>query len=108
MTTQVWYDREGPLVNKYTLTPAGRLTVQKIDTSARQTLGINAELQKNPDTLRKLKWGTQALQIPPGHLHILKQKYPELTCWDKDIRTKAWKKFMASSESKPYRVKERI
>ena len=48
-----------------------------------------------------LRW---ALSIPRVDRYLLGVKYPDLNSRDAETRTRAWKKFMASSESRPYRV----
>ena len=37
--------------------------------------------------------------IPPNDYHRLLHKYPELRCWEADVRSKAWDKFLASDEA---------
>ncbi len=51
-----------------------------------------------------MDWGQIALQIPMSHRRALGIKYPELNSTDWETNTRAWKKFAASDESKPYRV----
>lgn len=107
--TQVWYDREGGILHRYTLTPAGNLTREVLAPGKRELLDENQRRRLSgvrPDFAGG--WGRHALQIPEADLAILRSKYPELNCWDKDIRAKAWRKFLASPESRPYRVTERI
>ena len=53
---------------------------------------------------RSLSFGKAELCIPELVLAKLKKKYPDLAAPDMQIRVKAWKKFLASSESKPWRV----
>lgn len=45
-----------------------------------------------------------ALSMTPMQYDKIKKKYPDVASEDNEIQTKAWKKFIASSESKPYRV----
>jgi hypothetical protein len=65
----------------------------------------NAELRKQPGALRDLSFGRLALTIPLEDLDALRAKYPDLASRDAGIRSAAWKRFIASAESKPYRVK---
>jgi len=53
-----------------------------------------------------LSFGRWCLRIPELDLMLLKRKYPELDSKDGQIKTQAWKKFLSSSESKPYRVQD--
>ncbi len=100
-----WFEREGPLLNRYELTDSA-LTVTKCDASAAAVLENNQH-RRLSGVVPKSSWCEHALSIPPGHLQRLYAKYPELKCWDTEVRSRAWKKFMASSESKPYRVTDR-
>jgi hypothetical protein len=47
------------------------------------------------------------LSIPFEDYLALQVKYPELASPDGQIKTRAYKRFMASPESKPYRLRER-
>lgn len=52
--------------------------------------------------------GRWALSIPEEDWLRLSKKYPDLTCRDAQIRTKAMEKFIQSEESKPYRLRGRV
>ena len=108
MQTRVWHESDGGIVHRYTLEPSGRLTRERLTPGRSAHLEHNKRRQLEPESVRKLDWGKLGLSIPPNDYQRLLHQKPELKCWDKDIRTKAWKKFMASSESKPYRVQERV
>jgi len=108
MQTQVWHDAEGGVVHRYTLDTAGRLTRERLTPGRSAHIEHMKRRQLEPEHTRKLEWGKFALSIPPNDYHKLLATIPELKCWDKDIRTKAWKKFIASDASRPYRVYERI
>jgi len=56
---------------------------------------------------KDLRFGRPELEIPVGMLYFLKQKYPELDSKDSQIKTRAWKRFLASPESLPFRVRGR-
>lgn len=49
-------------------------------------------------------FGKVELRIPELVLQKLKRKYPELDSGDREIKVKAWKKFIRSSEAKPWKV----
>jgi hypothetical protein len=48
--------------------------------------------------------GRLALTIPLDDRERLRRKYPELDSTDAQTRTLAWKRFIASEESAPYKV----
>jgi len=77
-----------------------------MSTNIRQAiLHRNQELKKNPGAVNDLSFGRLALSIPELDHHYLVQKYPDLASPDAGIKNAALAKFMASSESIPYRVK---
>lgn len=53
---------------------------------------------------RKLDWGRLVLTIPVVDLARIKDRYPELRAPDAETRNRAWHRFIASSESAPYRT----
>jgi len=60
------------------------------------------------DRLAKgFRWGRPELEIPAIDLHFLTKANPDLASRDATTKTKAWKKFIASPESLPYRVRAR-
>ena len=105
MAEQVWHERVGDLVNQYRLTDNG-LTVIRCGTGRRRVLEDN-QRRRLSCVVPKSSWCEHALSIPEGDMQRLYSRYPELRCWDKDVRTRAWKRFLASSESRPYRVTDR-
>ena len=56
---------------------------------------------------RDLSFAAPQLNIPENHLYLLWKKYPELNSPDAGIKTRAWRRFLNSAESKPYRVRRR-
>lgn len=68
----------------------------------------NQELRKNPDAIRKLESMGWELSIPEADYYNLRKKYPDLASPDGMVRTLAWKSFLASAESVPYRVRDRV
>lgn len=56
---------------------------------------------------RSMDWGRAELEIPIIQLENLKRRYPELGSPDQETKTRAWKRFAASPESLPYRVRGR-
>jgi len=49
-----------------------------------------------------LRW---QLSIPLMDHFLLKKKYPDLDSSDPKVKTNAWNRFIASEESRPYRVR---
>ena len=68
-------------------------------------LNDNAEIRKNPESLRKLDAMEWTLQIPEDDFGVLIKCNPALNHDDAVIRTAAWKAFIAAPESMPYRVR---
>lgn len=56
---------------------------------------------------RQFGWGRPELEIPALDLHFLKKANPDLASLDAATKTKAWKKFLASDASLPYRTRGR-
>ncbi len=67
----------------------------------------NLELRNSGIKADGIGFGRAILQVPQLDLQRLWRKYPDLNCLDADIKTKAWLKFAASSESEPYRLQQR-
>ena len=57
------------------------------------------------DAAAEQDMGRIELHIPELDLAVLKIRYPELACRDHEIYNRAWDKFIASSESLPYRIR---
>jgi hypothetical protein len=75
----------------------------------------NASRDAGLDMLKELRlnggaphqdWGSVVLSIPPLDFVVITARYPELASLDHEINHKAWGRFLASSESKPYRVRD--
>jgi len=62
------------------------------------------------DGIRDLSFGRWCLTIDDADYQALTQRFPELSFEngeiDKDLRTRAWRRFMKSSASEPYRVQQ--
>lgn len=65
----------------------------------------NQDLQRNPGALNDLSFGRWALSIPELDHYYLVKKYPDLQSHDKTVKAAALAKFMASTESAPYKVR---
>jgi hypothetical protein len=107
MQTKTWYDREGDIVHRYTMEPNGRITRERLAPGRSAQLAFNERRRLEPEVNKDLKFGRQMLSIPQNDYHRLLHQNPELKHWEKDIRSKAWDKFMASDASKPYRIREK-
>ncbi len=51
-------------------------------------------------------FGKVELCIPELELYNLKKRYPDLESKDKEIRVKAWKKYIATAEARPWKVSQ--
>ena len=65
----------------------------------------NHQLRINPGAQRDLSFARCVLSIPELDLYYLVKKYPDLQSNDKELKQKALAKFIASSESAPYKVR---
>jgi hypothetical protein len=67
-----------------------------------------AELRKNPDALDHLSFAGWELSFPDiSELALWKKRIPDLDSEDRQTRNRAWKWFMKSEHSDPYRVRGR-
>lgn len=55
---------------------------------------------------RTTSFGKVELCIPEVELHRLKKRYPDLGSPDKEIKLKAWKRFIGTAEAKPFKVSQ--
>ena len=69
-------------------------------------LNDNAEIRKNPEALRKLDAMEWTLSIPEDDFGMLVKCNPALNHDDAATRTAAWKAFINSPVSIPYRVRD--
>lgn len=84
-----------------------RLVRRTAQPSRRPILEFVKQIRTAGDVLRPLSFMGWELSIPENDYFPLLQKYPELNSQDAELRTRAWKKFMASSEAEQYRVHHR-
>ena len=82
-----------------------KLVVKSMQPSRAAILNDNAEIRRNPLALRKLDAMQWALQIPTDDYDKLLGCNPDLTHTDAETRNAAWKAFIKSPESLPYRVR---
>jgi hypothetical protein len=81
------------------------IATRRYQTNRAQILESVRDIRNNRLT-RRLDWARPVLCIPELDLMQLRAKYPELNSRDPLERTLAWKRFIASSESQPYRVND--
>ena len=81
----------------------GKATTVTFDPNAKRVLEENQGIRNSQIVKQKadLHW---ALSMTPLQYAQICKRYPDLKSDDNEIQTKAWKRFIASSESKPYRV----
>ena len=85
-----------------------RAYVHTYGTHDDQHKAFAAELRKEGGVRDRDGLGRLALTIPPGDYQALRRANPDLASSDAKVRTAAWKKFMRSPESLPYRVRDKI
>ncbi len=71
----------------------------------RDAVMMEIERRRHGPPQRRMDWGRCVLSIPVLDLERIKDRYPELRAPDAETRNRAWAKFIASSESTPYKVK---
>lgn len=72
----------------------------------RGVLEQNKRLRNRANPLGHQPWGSSVLHIPELDFYVLARRHPELMSPDAEINKKAWDKFLASSESEPYRIRQ--
>ena len=93
------------LIRKRYWMDGAKLVVKTMQPGRDAILDENTEIRRNPGALRKLDAMQWALQIPTDDYDKLLGCNPDLTHADAAIRTGAWKAFINSPESLPYRVR---
>ena len=81
----------------------GHLVQENSQPNRKQVLEQVEYRRNHPESMRELDFGVAALTIPQLDFQRLCKIYPDLICPDGHTQTVAWRKFMASSESEPYR-----
>lgn len=71
-------------------------------------LDTTAELRKAGGAPDRPGLGRWALSVPFEDWVALREKYPDLASPDAQIKSRAWLAFIASAESKPYKVREHV
>ena len=99
---------DGTLIRETILDTDGKGYGRLIQPTRNLVLERNQELRKNPDAIRKLESMGWELSIPLSDYHNLRKKYPDLASPDGLVRSLAWKQFIGSAESVPYRVRDRV
>lgn len=90
LRTRVWFDR-------------GHLVRQNTQPTRLAVLDEVKFRRDHPGTVQDVGFGRAVLSIPQLDFQKLIRLNPDLISPDAIEQTKAWKKFMLSSESEPYR-----
>ncbi len=85
-----------------------RLTVVMEQPSRPLILDTAAELRKAGGAPDRPGLGRWALSVPFEDWVRLREKYPDLASQDAQIKSRAWLAFIASDESKPFKVREHV
>ena len=82
----------------------GGFQMYRLDTQdCRPIIEHNNELMLRGGSRTGL-FGKIELCIPELELYNLKRRFPDLASHDRDIRVKAWRKYIRLAESRPWRV----
>ncbi len=84
----------------------GKLIRRQTQPNEAALLERNAQLRREGG-LADLTFAGDQMRIPEIAYYALQKKYPDLASLDAEIRTKAWRRFYASSEADPYRTHDR-
>jgi hypothetical protein len=84
------------------------LTMVTLDPKERLILETNAELRKCEPMADRDGLGRWALSVPFLKWVELRRKFPALASTDAEVKSRAWRSFIASADSLPYRVRERV
>lgn len=106
MTAKDWYTEDGVTFAQWRV-EGGQIVRETRQPSRRPILAELQEIRKEAGALRPLSFMGWELCIPEADYWPLLAKYPELKSLDAEIKTRAWRRFMASSECDPYRVRDR-
>lgn len=102
-----WHERDGADVYRHTIEDGKYFLEVKVGGRA-DVMRFNHEMRAGGHT-GKMEYGRMGLNFASdAEVQLLARKHPDLMSWDKDIRSKAWRKFMNSDESKPYRMREKL
>lgn len=86
----------------------GQVTHAWEQTNRGQVLDAVAATRREHPVADRPALGRWALSIPfEDHAQLLR-KYPDLGSRDAAIKSRAWLAFMASAESEPYKMRDRI
>lgn len=89
-----WWDNDGHTLITEVIQPGHKKILQR-----------NADMRNSVELFTKLESMQWALQIPTNDYAGLLKKHPDLEAPDGEIRNKAWRAFIQSSEAAPYRVR---
>jgi hypothetical protein len=71
----------------------------------RAVLETNKQFRNAAEQAPHMDFGSIVLTLPELDFYVLARRYPDLVSPDPEISTKAWDKFLRSSESQPYKVR---
>jgi hypothetical protein len=101
MELPIIQDASGHLIKRAVVD--GNAITATFDPNAKRILEENEGIRNSGIVEQKgdMHWALSMTQMQHAQLC---RRYPDLASHDGEIHGKAWKKFLASSESKPYRV----
>lgn len=103
MSRHLLHDNDGALQRDVFAEPDGTVSsrLRQVD---RDLIMAGVERRRHGPPQRRLDWGRHVLTIPLVDMERIKDKHPELRAPDAETRNRAWARFIASSESAPYRT----
>ena len=100
-------DSDGILFSEFKV-EGDRLVRRTAQPTRRPILEFVHRIRTEGDAVRPLTFMGWELSIPENDYFPLLEKYPELNSPDAEIRTRAWRKFIGSSEAEPYRINRKV
>ena len=105
-----WHERDGADVYRHTIED-GRYYLEVKVGNRDDVFKFNHEMRAGGHQGRLSAVGDGQMSLnfaSDAEINLLARKYPDLKHWDSEVRGKAWRKFMTSSESKPYRMRDKL
>ena len=103
MGRRLAHDGDDVLQGDVFLEPDGMVS-KRLRQPNRDVVMAEVERRRHGPPQRRLEWGRLVLTIPIVDLERIKDQRPELRSPDAETRNRAWAKFIASSDSAPYRT----
>lgn len=100
----IWRDSDGMFVREYFVEPDGTMSVGTTQPGRAAILARNARARIEKPLRDVEGLGRMLLNIPFVDRERLRHELPELDSHDSATRNEAWRKFIASDASLPFKV----